>query len=126
MKTCLARSPEMLRDRAYVVAVQIKMAQAAVLSITNEQKRLVIAGVKRKPVAAIQLAVAAALFRITRFVVSIFVEAKHARIAVAIGDKDGAIRRGQRRSNAPFIRGLEASLGRSCDFQNDRAVSPHL
>src|SRR6267142_3989111 len=102
------------------------MAQAAVLAITNQQKRLVIADVKRKPVAAIQLAVATAHFRVTRLIVSILVEAKDARITIAIGDKDGAIRGGHSRSNAPFIGGLEPDLRRSRNFQQDSTVSLHL
>src|SRR5579864_3694525 len=70
------------------------MAEPAVLAITNQQERLVIADVKRKPVAAIQLAVATAHFRVTRFIVSILVEAKDAGITIAIGNKDGPIRGG--------------------------------
>src|SRR5579864_1554868 len=102
------------------------MAEPAVLAITNQQERLVIADVKRKPVAAIQLAVATAHFRVTRFIVSILVEAKDAGITIAIGNKDGAIRGGHSRGNPPFIGGLEAGLRRSRNFQHDSTVSLHL
>src|SRR5579862_1522515 len=115
----------MLRYRAHEAAVQIKMAEAPVLAITHQDKRLVIAGVERKPMAAIQLAVATAHFRVARFVVSIFVKAKDARIAVAVGDEDGTIRRRQSRSDAPFIRRLESGLRRSRNFQHDRTVRLH-
>src|SRR5579864_7746956 len=116
----------MLGNRAYVVAVEIKMAQATVLAIANQQKRLVIADVKRKPVAAIQLAVATAHFRVTRFIVSILVETKDARITIAIGNKDGPIRGGHSRGNPPFIGGLEAGLWRSGNFQEDSTIGLHL
>jgi hypothetical protein len=46
VKTCLARPPEMLRNRAHKATVQIEMGQASVLSIANEQKRLIITDVK--------------------------------------------------------------------------------
>jgi hypothetical protein len=113
----------MLRNRAYVAAVQIEMAQAAVLTITNQQERLIEACIKRKAMAAIQLALATALSRVARFIISILIEAKDARIAITIGDKDGIIRGRHSRRNAPFIGGLEPSLRGSGNFQHDAAVS---
>src|SRR5215475_3585132 len=100
----------MLRNRAHVPAVQIEVAQPTVLAIANQQKRLIVAGVKAKTVAAIQLTLGAAFFRVARLVVPILVEAKDARIAITIGDKDGTIRGGHGRRKPPFIGGLEARL----------------
>src|SRR5580700_8862928 len=76
--------------------------------------------------AAIQLAVATALSRVARFIVSILIEAEDARIAIAIGDKDGAIRGRQGRRNPPFIGGLETGFRRSRNLQHDAAIGFHL
>ena len=58
----LAWAAKVLRDSSDVFAIEIEVAQAAVLAITNQQKRLPVAGIKGETMAAVQLAITAAQF----------------------------------------------------------------
>jgi hypothetical protein len=46
VKAHLARSTKMLGNRAYVAAIQIEMAETAILTITDQKKRLIVARVE--------------------------------------------------------------------------------
>jgi len=54
------------------------------------------------------------------------IETKNARIAVAVGDENGTIGRGNRRCYSPFIWCRKARLGWSSNLLHHRSVRLHL
>ena len=83
----------MLSHGAHEFAVEIEVTQPAVLAVAHQQQRLIVTRIHRQSVAAIEQSFCASLAAIARLVLPLAVEAKNARVAVAIGDEDGPIRR---------------------------------
>src|SRR6266700_4680405 len=126
VKAHLAWPPEMLRHSANELPVEIEMAEAAILAIAHEDKRLIVAHVDCEPVAAVQQAPGAPFAGVGAFVLTAFVEVENARVPVSVCDEDATIGRGHCRGKPPFVRCFEPGLRWSGDLLHDRTVGPHL
>src|SRR5437763_9376403 len=74
----------------------------------------------------VELAITASFLRKSSLVIAILVKTENTRVAVAVGNEDGAVRGRYRSGKAPLIGGLKSSFRRSSDLQHYCAVDLHL
>src|ERR1700743_1416779 len=73
---------------------------------------------------AVHQAVLRTLAGVGSEIISLFIEAKEARVAITVGNKDGAIWRGNRCCKPPCIGRFKTGLGRRANFLNHSAIWP--
>src|ERR1035437_9177485 len=116
----------MLGDCANEFSVEVEMTEAAIFAVAHQEQRLAVAHIDGESMVAIEEAFRVTLAGVTRFVLAVLVEPEKPRVAVAIGDEDGAVRGGHSGSQPPFIRSFEAGLGWSSDLLHHGSVGLHF
>src|SRR5579859_5017139 len=126
MKTHLARAPQMLRDVANELSIEVEMTQAKILAIAYQQQRLIVTCIHRQPMTAIAFPILSPLPGETRLIIPVLIEPEDTRVAIPIRDIERPIRTSNNRSNSPLIRQLESSLRRSSNLLHHRAIGLYL
>src|SRR5262249_35661408 len=107
--------------------VEIEMDEPAVLAIADEEERLARAVVDGEPVAGLDLAVLLARARQALHVLALGVEFVDERGAVAVGDEERAVGRGDDGRRVVVVRGLvRARFHGNAEGPDGRAVEAEL
>src|SRR3954468_5543277 len=74
----------------------------------------------------VELAITASFLRKSSLVIAILIKTENTRVAVTIGNEDGAVRDRYRSGKTPLIGSLKSSFRRSSDLQHYCAVDLDL
>ena len=115
-KADLAWAAEMPCNGAHIFPVEIEVAKTTIFTITDQEQRLIIAGVESETVTAVEQAGIGSFARIAVEVSSIAIEAEDTGIAITVGNEDRTIWCGESSGEAPFIWRFESGFWRGCDL----------